>query len=200
MKTKRKKNRLILVSKLSIVTIFLSLFLLMLYSNFETIDVKTFDISRNRTLRSNNLLMVYNNKENITVKKISGIDNIISESKKGPVTFKGTLTGYGPDCEGCGGNLACPPRHNAKNGNIYHVDKVYGKLRILAADKRFPCGTVIRVSNLKGYKDFYAIVLDRGGAITGTKFDLLFEFEKTVDIGKKKVTYTVVRWGWNGKS
>ena len=70
MKTKRKKNRLILVSKLSIVTIFLSLFLLMLYPNFDTIDVKTFDISRNRTLRSNNLLMVYDNKENILLSVI----------------------------------------------------------------------------------------------------------------------------------
>ena len=47
------------------------------------------------------------------------------------------------------------------------------------------------------YKDFYAIVLDRGGAIKGNLMDLLFVSEKSVDIGRENVKYTIVRWGWN---
>ena len=42
------------------------------------------------------------------------------------------------------------------------------------------------------------IVLDRGGAITGTKLDFLAKSEKEASkkIGKQRVTYEIVRWGW----
>ncbi len=192
----KKRERIIFVSKLSIIMVFLALFLFVICSNFEVKTYKTYDLSKNRSLRAVNLLYVYKNK-NVDVKEVKNVNEVVKVASRQPVVFTGKMTGYGPDCKGCGGNLACPPRHNAKNGNIYHNDKTYGKLRILAADKKFPCGTVVRVSGLKGYKDFYAIILDRGGAIKGELMDLLFASEKDVNIGRNNVTYTIVRWGWN---
>ena len=42
-----------------------------------------------------------------------------------------------------------------------------------------------------------AVVLDRGGAIQGTKMDFLKESEASADVvGKQNVTYEIVRWGW----
>lgn len=115
-------------------------------------------------------------------------------------TFYGTMTGYGPDCVGCGGKTGCAPRQDVRNGNIYFEDATFGKIRIVASDGDIPCGTVVRITAVKLYKEsFIAIVLDRGGAITGTKFDLLFESESAARIAsfQRNVKYEVLREGWN---
>ena len=84
-----------------------------------------------------------------------------------------------------------------QNGNIYKHDETYGKMRIIAGDKSIPCGTVMKISGARGMEDFYAIVLDRGGVIKGTLFDLLFEKESdAVPFGRQKINYEVMRWGW----
>lgn len=96
-------------------------------------------------------------------------------------SFVGKITGYGPDCKGCGGNSACPPKQNFKNGNIYFNDTVYGKVRIVAADRRLPCGSIVRIHNISIYNEpIIAIVMDRGGAVKGKHLDLLFETEKNM--------------------
>ena len=96
-------------------------------------------------------------------------------------SFIGKITGYGPDCKGCGGNSACSPKQNFKNGNIYFNDSVYGKIRIVAADRRLPCGSIVRIHNIAIYSDpIIAIVMDRGGAVKGKHLDLLFETEKNM--------------------
>lgn len=113
--------------------------------------------------------------------------------------FTGTLTGYGPDCVGCSGVVACAPHPNVKNNNIYYNDKEYGKIRILAADKSIPCGSIIKISNFKFIgDDFYGIVLDRGGAIVGLTMDLLYPSEAdTVIIGRQyKINFKIERWGY----
>lgn len=112
-------------------------------------------------------------------------------------TFVGELTGYGPDCYGCSGRTASGM--NVKNGNIYYYDDLFGELRIVAADKKYKFGTVLRItaSNVFDYP-IIAIVLDRGGLIRGNKFDLLFENEQaTKFVGRQKnVKYEVLRNGW----
>jgi 3D (Asp-Asp-Asp) domain-containing protein len=114
-------------------------------------------------------------------------------------SFTGYMTGYGPDCKGCTGLVYCKPYPDVRNGNIYYDDKDYGTIRIVAADKAFPCGTIVRITVSKLYKDpLIAIVLDRGGLIKGKKFDLLFKDEEaTKPVGfQRNVKYEVLRYGW----
>ena len=117
-----------------------------------------------------------------------------------PKKFTGTLTGYGPDCKGCGGTVACSPNPNVKNGKIYYNDKEYGEIRILAADKSIPCGSIVHIENFKFVEnnEFIGIVLDRGSAIVGNTMDLLYPSENdTRKIGRQKnINFTVLRWGW----
>ncbi|MBR4261938.1 MAG: 3D domain-containing protein [Bacilli bacterium] len=195
MKNKKRKRTISYILNLSVVPVFCALFLLLIASSMTVTSTKTYDISRNRSLKAVNLVSKYKT-PTVEIKKVDSFTEALKSAKTNPTTFNGKMTGYGPDCKGCGGGVSCI-RYNVRNGNIYYNDKDYGKIRILAADKKIPCGTVIRVSNLRKYKDFYAIVLDRGGAIKGNLMDLLFVSESSVDIGRENVKYTVVRWGWN---
>ncbi len=113
-------------------------------------------------------------------------------------TFYGDLTGYGPDCRGCLGITASG--YDVRDGNIYYNDEEYGPIRIVAADRRFKFGTIIKVTanNLYDYS-FITIVLDRGGLIKGDVIDLLFEKEEGLRavIGRQNnVKYEVLRFGW----
>ena len=134
------------------------------------------------------------------VKAVSNTKDIKKYGEEYKVEFTGTLTGYGPDCEGCIGIVYCAPNPNVQNNNIYYTDKEYGKIRIVAADYSIPCGSIIKISNYKfmDNKDFYAIVLDRGSAIVGLTMDLLYGSEKeTVVIGRQRnIKFSIERWGW----
>jgi 3D (Asp-Asp-Asp) domain-containing protein len=115
-------------------------------------------------------------------------------------TFMGTITGYGPDCYGCSGIGNTSSGYNLITDGIYYPDKDFGQIRIVAADKSIPCGTVVRITGLKVYEQpFLAIVLDRGGAITGTKMDLAFTTEKDPLVSQiglsKNIQYEVLRYG-----
>lgn len=121
----------------------------------------------------------------------------LNQNKK--IEFTGTITGYGPDCVGCSGIVGCPPYQNVKDGNIYYEDSSYGKIRILAADKSIPCGSIIKISNYKFIgEDFYGIVLDRGSSIVGLTMDLLHNSEdETVIIGRQyNINFKIERWGF----
>ena len=87
--------------------------------------------------------------------------------------FIGYLTHYGPDCIGCSGITASG--YDVRN-TIYYEDNECGTLRIIALSKNYPLYTVVRMNNYKG-GEIYAIVLDRGGAITGDRIDLLVSSE-----------------------
>jgi len=135
-----------------------------------------------------------------TTKMVTNVGDIRSYGFKSHVKFTGTLTGYGPDCEGCGGRVACSPNQDVRNGNIYYNDSKYGKIRILAADYSIPCGSIIHIENYKfaDNNELFGIVLDRGSAIVGLTMDLLYPSEKdTVIIGRQRnIDFTIERWGW----
>ena len=137
---------------------------------------------------------------NSSSKLVTNVGDIRSFGMKDKLQFVGTLTGYGPDCPGCGGHVACYPNPDVRNGNIYYTDKEYGKIRILAADRSIPCGSIIRIKNFKFIPgdDFVGIVLDRGSAIVGLTMDLLYPSEKdTVIIGRQRnIEFNIERWGW----
>ncbi len=138
-----------------------------------------------------------NNPEPVLIKE--PIDEIVENGKGNPGYFIGTMTGYGPNCKGCSGRVACKPYQNVKNGNIYYNDKEYGKIRIVAADRDIPCGTVVEISNFWLSSDpIKAVVLDRGSAIQGKIMDLLFNTEsETIKVGRQRnIRYDILRWGW----
>ena len=85
--------------------------------------------------------------------------------------------------------------------SVKTCSKTYNNVRILAADKSLPFGTIIKVSNLKDYNDFIGIVLDRGSAISFDGFsqiDLLFESEDySYNFGRKEnVIFEILRLGY----
>ena len=115
-------------------------------------------------------------------------------------TYHGPITAYGPDCIGCTtGHTASG--YNVLNGNIYYNDKEYGKVRIVAADKSLPFGSIIRIKDLAIFdEDILAIVLDRGSAIGFNRkvyFDLLYQSEKDTEFfGKREATFELLRRGY----
>lgn len=121
----------------------------------------------------------------------------LSEEREVLQTVVGTLTGYGPDCVGCGG-------HTSTGFDLtktyYYEDSEYGTVRILAADPSFPFYSIFRVSNVPTMDDFIGIVLDRGGNVgfgRGTLFDLAFESESSPELVPltRNVTFEMLRSG-----
>ena len=156
---------------------------------------------------------------------ISYIDSDREEKQLRPVTNKvievgtgsganyvGNTTGYGADCPGCSGVVACKTRegnrHNLVDDGVYYNDAQYGNVRILAAShKVYECGTIIEVDNGKG-EPFLGIVLDTGidmrknwdiyGII---HLDIAFVTQKdpavySVTTTGQKAKFEVKRWGW----
>lgn len=116
-------------------------------------------------------------------------------------TFTGELTGYGPDCIGCGGYVygIRNGRQDVRNGNIYYNDGTFGEIRIVAADEKFPFGTIVRITAPRiSENPIIAIVLDRGSAIKGHRLDLLYENEEATKVVglQKNVKYEILRYGW----
>ena len=113
-------------------------------------------------------------------------------------TFYGNITAYTPYCDGCIGITAYG--YDVRN-NIYYNDNQYGNIRISAADKAIPFGTIIKISNIDEYDDIISIVLDRGSAIgydTNAQLDLLFDNENmAINFGRKyNVKFEILREGF----
>jgi len=138
--------------------------------------------------------------EELEVKTVSNMDEVSKYGPLSPISFTGQMTAYTAYCPGCGGKVACPPAQDVRNGNIYYEDSTYGTVRILAADRKIPCGSIIRISNLTFTSEtVLGIVLDRGGAIKGNIIDFLVvdRIEAYDDIGRQyDVKYEIIRWGW----
>ena len=128
-------------------------------------------------------------------------ENKPSNEEKVMEKLIGSLAGYGPDCYGCTSFRTASGKYIG-DGNIYYEDKEFGKIRIVAGDKSYPYGTIVKLSNTGYYsKPIYAVVLDRGGGVGKGKkflFDLLFETEKdALKMGSRKnVTFEILRLGY----
>lgn len=114
-------------------------------------------------------------------------------------TLTGKISGYGPDCYGCTSNRTSSGRFIG-DGQIYYEDKTFGKIRIVAGDKKYPYGTVVKISNYYN-EPILAVVLDRGGEVGIEKkfmFDLLFETEKdALKMGSRSyIKFEILRLGY----
>ena len=137
--------------------------------------------------------------------------NEVIEVGRGPVSeYFGSTTGYGADCVGCSGNVACSTSngvHNLIRDGVFYNDSKYGNVRIVAADNsKFSCGTVMEIDN--GIMDpFMAIVLDTGGAMRSAwnngniLIDIAFSYENSNGINNAtnksgNVKFKIYRNGW----
>lgn len=114
-------------------------------------------------------------------------------------TKVGKMSGYGTNCKGCSGYLASGKY--VGDGSIYYNDKKYGKVRIVAGDRTYKFGTIVRIKNSRAGSNIIAIVLDRGGNIgIGKKFmfDLLYktEAEALKDEVSYNTTFEILRYGY----
>lgn len=108
----------------------------------------------------------------------------------GPITsFVANMTAYDTNCAGCGTRVACKPYPDISS-TIYYNDSTYGSVRIVAAGKEYPCGTIVDIDGIGK-----AIVLDRGSAITGNDLDLLVNTNPW-DFGRRYKQTKVLRLGW----
>ena len=137
--------------------------------------------------------------------------NEVKEIGRGPISISyGSTTGYGANCVGCSGNVACSTSygtHNLINNGVYYNDSKYGSVRIVAADNsKFPCGTIMSIDN--GNMDpFMAIVMDTGSAMRNAwkngniLIDIAFSYENSNGINyatdkSGNVKFEVYRTGW----
>ena len=191
-----KKRLLFIRNQAIFILMIIAVILIIGYTNVSTI-IRTEDVSNVRSIKAIHLVSKYN-KNIVKTKVATTFSEVLKYGNEMPVKFEGTMTGYGPDCKGCGGRVGCPPRQNVKNGNIYFNDQEYGKINIVATDKRIPCGSIIKITNSTLGNEVIAIALDRGGAIKENLMDFLVETEAKAakKIGRQKVTYEIIRWGW----
>lgn len=109
----------------------------------------------------------------------------------------GKLSRYGPDCYLCTSYLAYGLY--VGSDTIYYNDNYYGNVRILAGDKSYPFGTIVRVSY--DMESFLGIVLDRGGSIGfngKALFDLLYpnEYLANKDGINYNTKFEILRYGF----
>lgn len=140
-----------------------------------------------------------NSKKTLEVVHVNNMKEAATFGPNNPIAFTGQMTAYKATCVGCTGKVACPPGQDVRNGNIWFNDNNYGKIRILAADRSIPCGTIVKMTNMTFTNDeVIGIVLDRGGAIKGNIMDFLMSEDEDMDtVGRQyNVNYEVLRWGW----
>lgn len=93
-----------------------------------------------------------------------------------------TISHYGHDCYGCTTGYTAGGYY-VGDGRIYYQDATFGSVRVVAADKKYPIGSIIRLS-YENSTTITAIVLDRGGGIgDGKRFqiDLLESSEQVAN-------------------
>lgn len=184
----------------------------------ETVEVVLEDNTEDFILEDNSL--VVQGEEVTTEEKIQveepainsvPLDNVIE-------TYTGILTGYGPDCVGCGnpntGKVVTSSGYHVSNFVNGHIepaftitynDSEYGEVRIVAADDSIPFYSIVRINVPHWDEPVIAIVLDRGSTVGFnncrsdrgclTQFDLLYPTEAE-SLGKtKNVKFELLRSG-----
>lgn len=140
----------------------------------------------------------------------AAVDEVVEVGTGRNGEYNGHTTGYGPDCIGCSGNVACKTREgttfNLNTNGVYYDDIQFGSVRVVAADVRiFPCGTVIEIDN-GNQETFLAIVMDTGSGIRSNwdmyrlvHIDIAYETQQDKSIynaTSKDADFSVQRWGW----
>lgn len=104
-------------------------------------------------------------------------------------TFTANVTAYLATCSGCSGFTATG---RDVRSDIHFEDSTFGTVRIIAACREYPFGTIMNISGVG-----YAVVLDRGGAVSGNVVDLLMgSNDDPIRFGRQSLQAQVLRLGW----
>lgn len=200
-----------------------SLFLISIFlDNVDSDEVTV--VNNNFDKMSDNTSILFVEEDNSSDKIDGNVTESLDEDREKEVydnvieTYTGILTGYGPDCVGCGnfntGKVSTASGYhisNIVNGaiepafTITYNDSEYGEVRIVAADSKIPFYSIVRIT-VPGWDPIVAIVLDRGSTVGFencrssrgclTNFDLLYPTEAE-SLGKTRdVKFELLR---NGK-
>ena len=182
------------IIRLTVVTLFIISFFSVVSTEKEVFTNITYDINSNRSVKAMHLVSKYI-LDNVQTKKVTTINEIALYGKNYSVIFNGVTKGYGVNKNST--RTTCSPYHNKIDGIIFYQDYQFGKARIVQTNSEIPCGTIIKISKLKNYSEFYAIVLDHSPINLGTTVNLLFESDNVAaSFESANATYTIVRWGW----
>lgn len=191
------------LSQYYLILIFILLLVMIILSGNQKDFIAVDNMNTVKSLEAVHIVNKYNSilemKKEAIIPMFDNFYEAMKVANNSPVSFMGKLTAYGPDCVGCGGGSACPPRQNLKNGNIYFEDQTYGKIRIVAADRLLPCGSIVRITGINIYSEpILAVVLDRGSLIKGNHLDLLFTSESNLEgfSTSNNIKFEVIRYGW----
>ncbi len=195
--------------------LFFSLFFLLYFKiNVEKYETTIQNVNLEKTLDSTLFVKNQKEKKQESIKEVEeeNVDTSNSTSKipqdavsiidtsSFTVLSKETvnISHYGHDCSGCKTGLTASGYY-VGDGRIYYQDSTFGSVRIVAADSKYPLGTILRLEYPEG--TITAIVLDRGGGIgDGKRFqiDLLTTSEKeSYQLGVvKNASLEVLRLGY----
>lgn len=122
---------------------------------------KTNTKSEKKVLSSTILIKEEPEEEIITENNFS---NTTIDTSTFPVLSEETinLSHYGHDCYGCKTGYTASGYY-VGDGRIYYEDPTFGTVRVVAADNKYPLGTIVRIDYHNSV--ITAIVLDRGGGI-----------------------------------
>ena len=173
--------------------VFTFIFLLHFNLKVENYHTKVQNENAKKTVESTLLVMHQKKKSSTQEEKVSSTKKQIENSIKTeqPVvnsidtssfavlsTETVNISHYGHDCYGCETGYTASGYY-VGDGRIYYQDATFGSVRVVAADQKYPIGTILRLG-YQGSK-IIAIVLDRGGGIGDSQrfqIDLLTASEK----------------------
>lgn len=178
------------------------------YEEKKVVDDKVDKKKNNKELEKDDLKI-----DNVIKSKL---DNYFMD-KEVISSYTGILTGYGPDCVGCG-NFNTNKVSTASGYHIANIvdgviqpafaitydDSEYGEVRIVAGDSTIPFNSIVRIT-IPDKDPIMAIVLDRGSTVGFencrsskgclTNFDLLYASESE-SLGKTyNVKFEILRIG-----
>lgn len=205
--------KVITISSQLLMIILFSLFIFKFQYNKSNITVDNNNLDKMADSTSN----LFKEEEDMLTADDNIVESLTDSSEAVIEEYTGILTGYGPDCVGCG-NFKTNKVSTASGYHIANIvngaiepaftitydDNEYGKVRIVAADSDIPFYSIVRIT-IPNNDPITAIVLDRGSTVGFdncrsskgclTNFDLLYPTEAE-SLGKtRNVKFELLRSG-----
>lgn len=205
--------KVVTISSQLLMIILFSLFIFKFQYNKSNITVDNNNLDKMADSTSN----LFKEEEDMLTANDNIVESLIDSSEAVIEEYIGILTGYGPDCVGCG-NFKTNKVSTASGYHIANIvngaiepaftitydDNEYGKVRIVAADSDIPFYSIVRIT-IPNDDPITAIVLDRGSTVGFdncrsskgclTNFDLLYPTEAD-SLGKtRNVKFELLRSG-----
>ena len=127
-----KKVLCMIRNQLCVIGVLIIMFLIVVSGNKKE-ELISYNVSSINSIQAVHLVSKYN-PEVVETIYASNISEVLQYGSTNPVIFQGTMTGYGPDCVGCTGYAACPPKTDVRNGNIYVNSKSRDNVVVIDED------------------------------------------------------------------